>query len=266
MLDNEPIPFAVTGDRGIDLFRRFSDEGQRRGRYECIATLHPDPAGDGRLEWYDAAQPADRSLATRALDDYRAAGFLHRPFALGHTAAHPQPDSPAERLLMFLHLDFFRARQVALVAIAGFEAMLRDDPARAARHYARTAETLKLVFDFNLLDRAGPLCDSLAPALAARVRAPGFVEDDANSTGFALRLAGDLFLRRGEAGKALDCFEAAIDAADNPFRRRKAILAAHAAGREAAFALHLAAYEGRWKLPADLAALRDAPEPQGSAA
>jgi hypothetical protein len=59
-------------------------------------------------------------------------------------------------------------------------------------------------------------------------------------------------VRKGEASLALTCFETAIAAGDNPFRRRRAIEAAVAAADTAAAQRHRAAFAARWTLPDDL--------------
>jgi hypothetical protein len=93
--------------------------------------------------------------------------------------------------------------------------------------------------------------------MATRISAPTWRESKGSSTGYAMRMLGDLCLRAGDPGAALRCFETGVVAGDNPHRRRKAIEAAHLAGDIATRDAHLTAFREKWALPADLAALQE---------
>ncbi|MFN3953129.1 MAG: hypothetical protein ACK4LQ_01660 [Pararhodobacter sp.] len=267
MLESDLPEFIVAGDRGHDLFRRIADEGQRRVRFECLASWQAgDAVPDGQWQIF-APAPGLRARAEAALERFRANPALQADFALGDATRYPAPRNPAQRLAVLQYLEFLRARLVAEIAVGLFEDKLARDAALAVRDHAETASTLKLLVDFNLLSRAGPLLPPLSERLCRRVAAPGFVEDTDQLTGFALRLLGDLHLRRDAPSAALACFDAAIRAGDSPFRRRKAIEAARAAGDRDAARRHLDAHARNWALPADLAALRpwaDAVQPTSS--
>jgi len=255
MLESDLPELALAGDCGIDLFRRVEDAGQRRVTYECIATAHAAQS-ERRLDVFipQACQHPDRLW--QAVTRYQNAPGLHQAFAFGHPPGYPSMRDPATRLALFQCLEFFRTRLVADLTIVRYEEKLAADPERTARHYAETAGALKLLVDYNMLARARPIRETLAPLVIARVRAPGFVEDGDQATGFALRLLGDLSLRDGAPAAALACFDAAIAAADNPFRRRKAIAAAQALGDTASCLAHIDSFARAGRIPPDLAALR----------
>lgn len=257
MLETDLPELALAGDRGIDLFRRVEDAGQRRVTYECIATAHPaPPESAARLEVFAPHACREPDRLWQAVARYQNAPGLHQAFAFGHPPGYPSMHDPATRLALFQCLEFFRTRLVADLTIVRYEEKFNADPERAARFFAETAGTLKLLVDFNMLVRARPIRETLAPLVIARVQAPGFVEDGDQATGFSLRLLGDLCLRDDAPEAALACFEAAIAAADNPFRRRKAIAAAQALGDTGTCLAHIDSFAQTGRIPADLAALR----------
>lgn len=255
MFDDDLPEFAVHGEQGIDLFQRLDDEDQRRTRFRCIATLGPD----GVLR--DHAPEAGRQPGPlRALAESLAADPVAAAFSLGDPRGWPRAATAGgDPLRLFLYLDFFRAWQVADLAGTRLEAQLAADPAALPVEPGQIAGAIAPVFDFNRLARGQRLARALVPVLARRIATPGFRDDLHGGTGYALRMLGDLCLRAGDPGQALACFETAVAAGDNPFRRRKAIEAARAAGLAEAVARHRAAFAGRWTLPDDLAADRDPP-------
>ena len=255
MLETDLPELALSGDHGIDLFRRNEDAGQRRVTYECVATAYPLES-ERRLEVFipPACQQPDRLW--QAVARYQNAPGLHQAFAFGHPPDYPSMRDPATRLALFQCLEFFRTRLVADLTLVRYEEKLAADPERAARHYAESAGALKLLVDYNMLARARPIRETLAPLVIARVQVPGFVEDGDQATGFSLRLLGDLSLRDGAPEAALACFEAAIAAADNPFRRRKAIAAAQASGDTVRALAHIDSFGRAGRIPPDLASLR----------
>ena len=255
MLESDLPELALAGDHGVDLFRRIEDAGQRRVTYECIATAFPSES-EQRLAVFipPACQNPDRLW--QAVARYRNAPGLHQAFAFGHPPGYPSMRDPATRLALFQCLEFFRTRLVADLTVVRYEEKLAADPERAVRHYGETVGALKQLVDYNMLARARPIREILAPLVIARVQAPGFVEDGDQATGYSLRLLGDLCLRDGAPADALACFEAAVAAADNPYRRRKAIAAAQAAGDSARALAHIDSFAQAGRVPPDLAALR----------
>lgn len=261
MLETALPEFAVAGDRGIDLFRRHDDPSQKRVHFECLACWRPDgngdsggdSGGDGNWQIYQPG-PSLLARADAALARFRANAALHDEFALADAARYPRADNPQARLEILQYLEFLRIRLVAGITLSLFEEKFARDPALTLRHHGETTTALKLLLDFNLTNRAGLLLEPVAARLVARVNAPGFVESRDQMTGFSLRLLGDLHLRRDEPGAAFTCFEAALSAGDNPFRRRKAIEAAKAAGDREGALRHLRPLMRDGTPPPDLAA------------
>lgn len=257
MIADSPEDFAVQGETGIDLVLRIADEGQRRARFRCIATY--DPAS-GTLHDHepDAGRDPDR---LRALAEGLAGdALLAQSFALCDPTAWPRAATAGgDPLRLFLYHEFFRAWQVADMAAERLLRRIGADPAALPLEPGKVAQAVQPLFDFNRLALGCRAAALIEPVLAARLASPGWREPKGSASGYALRMLGDLCLRAGDAGQALACFETALTAGDNPFRRRKAIEAAHAADNSAARDTHLAAYAGKWPLPDDLAALPSAP-------
>ncbi|MCB1405282.1 MAG: hypothetical protein KDK01_03245 [Rhodobacteraceae bacterium] len=265
MFESDPTDFAIQGERGIDLFLRLDAPGHKRARFRCIATLldggdaaagHRD-APSALLIDHDpqAKRPAAALLARVAA--LRDDPLLAQDFTLGDTRGWPRAARVGNPLTLFLYHEFFRAWQVADMTGHRFEAALRRDPDGLPRDGAQLAASIVPVFDFNHLSRGIALARMIEPGLKARIAAPGFADDRAGSTGYALRMLGDLCLRAEVPDLALACFETAIAAGDNPFRRRKAIEAALRLSDPERLAAHLAAYRARWPLPKDLAHLTE---------
>jgi len=251
MFDTEQTDFAIVGDRGIDLFTRIHDTGQNRARYRCFATVSTPDLTLLDFEPHIARDPqALLALAETVKSDPQ----LCQTFTLGSTRDWPRARAGQSPLRILLYLDFFRAWQVADMAAARLEEQVQNAPDSLP---AQIAGAVAPVYDFNRLDRGVRLAKTLVPIFRRRIEAPGFVDDSAGSTGYALRMLGDLCLRAGEPGLALSCFETAVAAGDNPHRRRKAIEAANTAGLPNRVQAHIAAFSRRWPLPADLAALTE---------
>ena len=249
--------FAVRGETGIDLFRRIEEPEKRRSRFECIATL--PMADDESLRLDDAktvfhVRPNDRWRAAMrtALERLRAHEALMQPLRLGDLRSFPTGGG-AGRVDSFLYLDFLRAWLVADMTIARTESAVA---AGEAPDLATLSTVLRLLLDFNRLGRGRALCDAVLPGLIAQVTPKAARADRHANLAYALRLAGDLLLRAGEAARALEAHEAAVMMGENRFRRRRAIEAAVAAGDAVALQRHLALFARRWPLPEGLARLR----------
>lgn len=257
MLDDDLPDFALKGERGIDLFHRLEDRTHKRARYRCIATL--SPSGVLQIHAPDMKRDPEtlERLALSLTEDPIA-----DPLSLADPASWPRAAAGltggADPIRLFLYLDFLRAWQVADMGGARLEAQAEARSAQLPLEPNRIGGAIAPVFDFNRIERGIRLTRLLVPLLAPRVTHPQFRDDSFGGTGFALRMLGDLCLRGGEPGLALDCYETAVHAGDNPFRRRKAIEAARLAGDAAALARHRAGYAAQWELPADLSEAGDA--------
>lgn len=253
MFDPDPSDLAVRGERGIDLFQRLGDVSQKRARYRCIGTV--SEGATPRLSDFEPQARRDPQVligrAQTALQD----PVLAASMALGDTTTWPSARDAADPVALFLQLDFFRAWQVADLAIRRLHDQLTQDADSLPIEPNRVAGAIVPLFDFNRLSRGLALAALIEPVLRRRTAQPGFRDDPASSTGYALRMLGDLCLRAGDPARAYACFDTAIGAGDNPYRRRKAIEAAHLAGDHAALGSQIAAFRRQWVLPADLAAL-----------
>lgn len=267
--------FAVTGERGLDLFSRRQDQTSRRARFVCIATAIdtppagqppplnalPAPAGldgtQGRL--LVCHEPAARRGAEElwhAVSRFAGQAALHRPFSLADAPGYPGADGLQAPHALFLYVDFFRERQLAAHGVDSLIAELEKD-ADAARRIdpGELATTLRQALDYNMIARAEALWPFIRRLLETRAKPGTLPSALADSTGYALRIMGDLRLRAGRPDQALAAFETALRLGDNPFRRRRAIEAALAAGQPDAASAHIAAYARHGMLPPDLRAL-----------
>jgi hypothetical protein len=263
MMMSGPDLFAIRGERGMDLFLRISDEGQARARFRCIATIDPDT---GRLEDFDPQARRDPAQLRALAKDVVTDTVLSTRFSLADPAGWPRAaQSPGDPVQLFLYHEFFRAWQVADMAAHRLLTRIEGDPAALPLDPGKVAQAVVPLFDFNRLALGRRAARLMQPVLATRIAMPGWREPKGSSTGYALRMLGDLCLRAGAPDEALRCFETGVSAGDNAHRRRKAIEAAHAAGNIAARDAHIAAYCDKWTLPADLAALQApvAPDPEG---
>jgi len=254
MFDSDPIEFAIRGERGIDIFVRLDDASQKRARFRCIATITGTP------ETFDVAdfEPHEGRDEKRLIalgNKFLGDQILAHPFALGDIATWPSVADADNPVAVFLHLEFFRAWQVADMASRRLLTALAQGSASLPMAQGQLAGAIAPVLDFNQVSRGVALTRLLAPMLQAMMTNPQYRDDPAGSTGFALRMLGDLCLRADEFAQALTCFELAVVAGDNPHRRRKVIEAAMAAGNHARADQHLKAYSARWHLPDDLAKL-----------
>lgn len=240
--------FALSGDRGIDVFRCLDDERHRRHRYECIATVCPDTESVNGFASHARQNPAKMQAVARTFSE---SGFLMQDMRLGDPSSYPNSVTGVDPLQLFLYLDFFRAWQVADQAVARVEERLGGG---ALLQPSEISRTLKLLLDFNRIKRAAPFVAAVLPALLQAATQKS--EDRWQNNGFALRIAGDLLRRSGEPEKALVCYEGALALGINPHRCGLAIQAAHDARNLEAVKRHLAAFEENWPLPETLASIK----------
>ena len=246
MNDSDLTWLAVHGEGGVDIFERVEDEGHKRARFRCVAMQV-----DGRLIDFEPHLNRDPQPLLAAVRRLQDTGPLASPFALGDWRGYPRVAGAAAWVVLLYH-DFFRAWQVADLGVQRqIDAVTRAAMASPGDLVGAVAP----LYEFNRLSLARDLAQQWLPDVTRRCAEPGFVDDAAGNTGFALRMLGDLALRGGDAALALACFEGSVLAGDNPFRRRRAIEAAAAAADPAALERHRGAYGARWALPPDLAQL-----------
>lgn len=240
--------FALSGERGLDVFRRVEDESHRRHRYECIATVNLDGDVIRCFSPHARKHPERMRSAARA---YAESGFLSRPMSLGDPSSYPDASMAARPFELFLYLDFFRAWLVGEHEIARVEKSLISG---AALRPPEISGVLRLLLDFNRLTRAERIINTLWPMLseAASLKA----EDKWENTGYALRMLGDLQRRCGRPERALAAYELSLTLGMNAHRCGLAIEAAHEAGKNEAVLRHLGAYEARWPLPESLSEIK----------
>lgn len=287
MLDIERPEVALRGERGIDIFLRSEDAQRKRARFRCVATLvgatenPPDgdrgaaPDGDWgatpnqepRLILHEPIARRDRARLGAAARELVSIEARTRPFSLVDPAGWPRAADWPDPLRLFLYHELFRAWQVADMAWRRLESRLsREGEAPTAipgipetpdipDTPGALAALIAPLYDFNRLSAGTRAARWIQPVLHRRVTAPGWRDERSGGTGYALRMLGDLCLRAGEPALALACFETSAATGDNPFRRRKCIEAARAAGDADAVARHIAAFRDRWPLPDDLAAV-----------
>lgn len=253
MSDTDLTWLAVHGEGGIDLFERIEDAGHKRTLFRCVAMLVDDRLVD--FEPHLHRDPAPLRAAARRLAEVAA---LARPFAMGDWRQYPRAEGGAAWVLLLYH-EFFRAWQVADLGAARLIDEVTNTPENAPASPAALVGAVAPLHEFNRLSLGADLARRILPPLTRHCAAPGFADDGAGNIGFALRMLGDLALRGTDPALALACFEAAVLAGDNPFRRRRAIEASAAAGDIAALSRHRAAYGARWSLPEDLAQLKVEP-------
>ncbi|WP_323036913.1 hypothetical protein [Pararhodobacter sp.] len=256
MFDTDPSEIALRCQDRIDVFLRLEDHSQKRARFRCIAMI----TGDG-----DTADVTDfephlhrdaQALMHRAQKQVQDP-VLGQTLSLNDMTHWPAAIDASNPLDVFLYLEFLRTWQVADMAAHHMQNRLAQDPEHFTRDPSQVAASVAPVFDFNRLDRGVAIARILQPAMQARIAAPGFQDDKPGSAGYALRMIGDLCLRAGENLLALACFETALLAGENPYRRRKAVEASIAAKDPDRLSHHLRAYQARWPLPSDLSDLAE---------
>ena len=246
MLSPAPSLLAVQGDAGIDLFRQIENAEQARLRYVCVATQ----AGDGALTVHEPAHAGTEDERAAALTLLAQTPALTQPFALADTRSHPDFADPALRFVLLLYQDFFRARAVACMSATLFARRL-DDPQALVADPGAVTGAVRAMVEMNLLAPTR----ALRERLVAMLTATPIPASSAEHLAYALRMLGDLSLRAGEPGLAMAAHDGAVQVADNPHRRRRAIEAAVQAGDHGRAARHLRDFAAKWPRPADLAAL-----------
>jgi len=251
MFDADPSYLAVRTSLGTDFFARHQDDGQRRARYSCLATL----AADGTLNRHEEGENlTDDALQALARDAGQDTSLLGA-FALGDQTTWPRLAAAANPLRVFLYLDFFRAWQVADLAAERFQMQLRTAPDTLLEDIGHLPAAIMPLYQFNMTQRARDVARDLLPALAARLNRGRITRERADQAGYALRMLGDLCLRARTPEQAQVVFSLACDLGDNPFRRKKAIEAALAAGQTDTARRHVQRYGARWPVPAEWASL-----------
>ena len=254
MFDRDPSIFALRGRGRVDVFLRFEDISQNRARFRCIGMFK---GTDDTAPFIDFEPHVGRDivLLTASIQHQLVNPILTQAFSLCDVSTWPKATNAGDPLELFLYLEFFRAWQVGDLAVNQLISKLTRDPVRYTPKPGEVGATLAPIFDYNRMETGVAIAKLMEPVLRLRVNSVGFRDDKAGSTGYGLRMLGDLCLRADDPTLALACFETCIKAGDNPFRRRKAIEAAAAAQSTDRLAAHVQDYQAKWKLPADLSHL-----------
>lgn len=254
MFDTNPSELAMRCDGRIDVFTRVEDKGQKRARFRCIAMIKGEGDAAQCIDLEPQAKRNTAEIMQRASQQLKDP-VLAKTFAFNDLTLWPTAKDARDPLQVFLYHEFFRAWQVADLTALQFEARLNRDAKLVTLEPGSLAGAVTPIYDYNRLDRGVAIARILIPLLHVKITDPSFRDDQSGGTGYGLRMLGDLCLRAEENALALNCFETALAAGENPFRRRKAIEAAAAARDADRLAHHSQAYRAQWPLPADLAAL-----------
>lgn len=241
-----PVEFAVRGERGIDIFRRLEDENARRARYECLGSVETkDPKKPAVLDFAARFHQGETEHFVSLAAQLDVDPALKQVFCLSDTTQWPCAYASPDPMLVFLHLEFFRAWQVADMALRRFVEMLEAQPQSLPHRPHALPGAVIPAFQFNRLSLGRRLAQAALPVIETRLESHGNAHDDILGTGYALRMLGDLALRDANPALALQCFEMSLAAGENPHRRTKAIEAAHLAHDHAALGRHLDAFAAK---------------------
>lgn len=252
MLPDQIPEFAVESDHGADVYRRVDTPSERRHHYECIATVIWNGADAKVIDYHEEARanPERMIAAAMLLRDNAALG---QGVSLGDPRSYPLPQTPRAQLELFQYLDFFRHWQIAKMEFSRIRTLILSGGTLKPPDISRL---FRLLLDFNQVAQAQFFIPAFLPYLLEISQRKQ--DDRWQNAAYALRLIGDLQLRAGQARPALQSYEASIALGDNAFRRSLAIKAAYAAGDIQATKYHLTDYEGQWRLPERLVAIKNA--------
>lgn len=251
MFADAPVEFAIQGERGIDLFRRQDDTAAKRARFECIGCVLTTPSGtepngtevlDFSASALDTPSPKLAQLAATLADD----PVLDAPFRLGDLRSWPSVTQSPDPLRPFLYLEFFRAWQIADIALRRFLTQIETDPNTLPATPHALPQAVTPAFQFNRLELGTRMARLALPVLSARLEQFGNAQDAVLGVGYALRMLGDIALRAADFDLALACFEMSVAYGDNQHRRRKTLETAYLMGDPEIFERLASAFEARW--------------------
>lgn len=194
---------ALRGERGIDLFSRSQERGQKRPAFRCVATLVGQGAG-ARLHLYRQALIPQIRLLTRLAVEAQNDPLLAARFSLFDPADWPQPGGAGLLRLVQYH-DLIAAWQVADAAALRLIAQLDQAPEGLLKEPGVLASGVRSLHDFNRLAHGVQVARRLEPLLSRRLYDQQGLGTAADSMGQALRLLIDLCTRAGEAELARAC-------------------------------------------------------------
>lgn len=194
---------ALRGERGIDLFARIMERGQKRPSFRCIATLVGQGA-EARLHLYRHALIPHIRVLTGIAAEAQNDPVLAARFSLFDPAGWPQPGAADPSRIVQYH-DFIAAWQVADAVAQRFLARLEHRPDRLLAEPGALALGIGPLHDFNRLTHGVQAARLLEPVLSKRLDARQPLGEATDSTGQTLRLLDDLCTRAGESELARAC-------------------------------------------------------------
>lgn len=260
MLSDPPIEFAIHGERGVDVFRRSENSTSKRSEYECIGCVIGSAAGSKQVLDFSAAlfeKPAPSLIeVAERLNGNEA---LHTELAFGDVRSWPSASTAQDPFQVFVYLDFFRAWQIADLALQRLLSNLEADPHSLPHGPHALPHAVAPALHFNRLALGTRIAEIALPVLASRLDAHGNANDAVLGVGYAMRMLGDIALRAGNTRLALACFETSVAHGDNQHRRRKAIEAAFLNGDNEALTRLTEAFVQKWGRPDWLTQIQNKP-------
>ena len=230
---------AVQGETGIDIFCPLQDVGPQRPRYLCLATV-VDAGGIASVQMHEPSLNRNaRTLAQLAKGPVLALPM--RPTVSAATTSdaaqvsHQRGGDAGSAFVL--------AWQQADAALQTFLNQLDRTLAALPAQPGALTEPATLLYNFNRITLGVQVARQASAVLSSLIASQQWPGGTRDSTGHAMRLLGDLCARGAEPALALTCYEIALHAGDNGFRRRRALAAARVLGDGAKMDLHLAAMQ-----------------------
>lgn len=232
--------FAIRGEAGVDIFTRLEDVGANRPRYLCLATV-VDIGGVASVQMHEPTHRRDARDLARLARAFAQDAALSQSFSLTDASAWPRAGHGESGNSLLQYAAFFLAWQEADAASQHFLEQLNRVIASLSNHPGALSAPVALLYNFNRISVGVQVARRVTAVLSQWIAMQQWPAGTRDSTGHAMRLLGDLCTRGAEPELALSCYEIALHAGDNGFRRRKAYEAARALGDRPKMELHLGA-------------------------